>query len=246
MRGMIMTKPALDKAMMFVAFFQAALRSGTGAGITVCADAGALTPNRTASAVAWRRIEIRRRAEIRFTNNGHTSRVTLSAASPPSQPSRRPRPSKNAKNRVLTRPRAQARAARARWAESTLLALAAVLAVGLRELCPKNVSKGLLLLSELIIDRAVCLPDGFVASFGAIQSKVRLEIGLAFDVFRRQLFEQASDALHDAIEQGNLMDHQVCENLLDGLRGIHRAVAPVEQRSGQFRWLSRRIRSQIG
>jgi len=89
MRGMIMTKPALDKAMMFVAFFQAALRSGTGSGMTVCADAGSLMPNETARALACRRIEVRRRAEIRFTNNGHTSRVTLSAASPPSQPSRR-------------------------------------------------------------------------------------------------------------------------------------------------------------
>jgi|SRR6187397_780481 len=84
MRGMIMTKPALDKAMMFVALFQLALRSGTA----LCADAGSLTHNRTARATTWRRIEIGRRAEIRFTDNDHTSRVTLSAARPPSQPLR--------------------------------------------------------------------------------------------------------------------------------------------------------------
>jgi hypothetical protein len=83
---MIMTKPALDKAMMFVALFQLALRSGTGAGMALCADAGSAAHNRAAKAAPRRRIEIRRRAEIRFTNKGHTSRVTLSAASPPSQP----------------------------------------------------------------------------------------------------------------------------------------------------------------
>ena len=69
-----MTKPALDNAMMFVALFQLALRSGTGAGMEVCAEAAPLTHNKTTRAAAWRRFEIRRRAEIRFANNGHTSR----------------------------------------------------------------------------------------------------------------------------------------------------------------------------
>jgi hypothetical protein len=82
---MIMTKPALDNAMSFVALFQLALRSGAGAGIAVCAHARVLVQNATARADAGTSSEIRRRAEIRFTNNGGTSRVTLSSASAPSQ-----------------------------------------------------------------------------------------------------------------------------------------------------------------
>src|SRR3954469_1522564 len=78
MRGMIMTRPALDKAMTFVALFQAELRSGAGLGMS-CARAGALAKSRAEAAASGASSEIRRE-EIRFTNNGHTSRATLSVA----------------------------------------------------------------------------------------------------------------------------------------------------------------------
>jgi len=82
---MIITKPALDNDMIFVALFQLALRSGAAAGMAVCADAASLAQNTTARADAERRSEMTRRAEMHFTNNGHTSRATLSATNAPSQ-----------------------------------------------------------------------------------------------------------------------------------------------------------------
>ncbi len=78
-----MTNPALDNAITLVALFQLALRLGAGLGMASCARAGALTSKADAAA-SGASSEIRGE-EIRFTNNGHTSEATLSAAGPASQ-----------------------------------------------------------------------------------------------------------------------------------------------------------------